>query len=234
VRTCTTLQTRGIRPHRNLHPPGHPHQDSIAIMALDVGVNTRSWQHHPHPWHALFLKRRRRATLNNHVEFVARPLRTHDDYAPAGSVVLLYSAGLGTKAETALDRIDGVPFLASSTASPFTTLSCAKPLTVHYHLGVPKHISFFDTEVSTAFIRTNWKPATYRSSAMPGRVNPFVPIMSRLLSHVHEAVGNMRGNAHNIAQRAKLFAEENKLEASSSMTRSSLLCERCSQDGRCR
>jgi hypothetical protein len=57
---------------------------------------------------------------------------------------------------------------------------------------------------------------------MPGRVNPFVPTMSRLLSHVHEAVGSMRG-AYNIAQRAKLFAEENKLEASSSMTRSSLL-----------
>jgi hypothetical protein len=62
-------------------------------------------------------------------------LRAHDDYAPAGSVVLLYSAGVGTKAETALDRLDVVPFLASSTASLFTKLSCAKPLTVHYHFG---------------------------------------------------------------------------------------------------
>lgn len=48
---------------------------------------------------------------------------------------------------------------------------------------------------------------------MPGKRNPIVPTMSRFLSQVHDAVSNARGNAQEVAQRAKMFAEENMLQA---------------------
>lgn len=48
---------------------------------------------------------------------------------------------------------------------------------------------------------------------MPGKRNPVIPVMSRLLSQMHDAVTNARGDAKEIAQRAKMFAEENMLAA---------------------